>query len=131
MEHASLSTSVRRRPGVAGYIAPEDASPRRHIAPEDTPPRPQQVYSSRAADDLYHNQSTAIALQTTSTTTSLQPSRCRRPLPRRTVAPQTSRRRAADTDDNYYHHYRKPTTITADVPPLSQYHHYRRRTVGY
>ncbi len=42
------------------------------------PPPP--VYSHRAADDLYHNLSTAITLQTTSTIC-LQSSRCRRPLP--------------------------------------------------
>src|SRR6266699_6225916 len=96
----------RRRKGAAGYIPPEDASPRRyhntatnHSAttsllsrcrrPPQSLPLPQPVCCCHAADDyrnpyLYHNQSAAVTLQTTIatptfTTTSLL-SRCGRPL---------------------------------------------------
>src|SRR6266576_3867028 len=95
----------RRRKGAAGYIPPEDASPRRyhntatnHSAttsllsrcrrPPQPLPLPQPVCSYHAADDyrnpyLYHNQS-AITLRTTTVTptftiTSLQLSSCGRP----------------------------------------------------
>src|SRR6266567_4209514 len=98
----------RRRKGAAGYIPPEDASPRRYHSnqpfrynqsaitlqtttatptftttslllsrcrrPPQPLPLPQPVCSYQAADDhrnpyLYRNQSAAIALQTTTTTT--------------------------------------------------------------
>ena len=53
----------RRRCGVAGYIAPKDTSP-------------DAKYQTH--HKLYYNQSAAITLQTTSSTSS-QPSSCRRP----------------------------------------------------
>ena len=99
MSSSPPSLLRRRRYGAAGYIAPKDTSP---DAKYQTPqPIPQPVYSHHAADDLYHNLSTATALQTTSTTplpqpvyghraaddlhhtsttTRLRPSCCRRPL---------------------------------------------------
>src|SRR6266702_1313508 len=73
---ASLYSSCRRRYGAAGYIPLKT----RHQTRNTTNPQllPQPVYGYYAADNLY-NQSTTIALQTTSTT-SLQLSRCRQPL---------------------------------------------------
>jgi len=57
-------SSVVVSPFAAGYIAPKDTSP-------------DAKYQTH--HNLYYSQSTAITLQTTSTTTCLQPSRCRRP----------------------------------------------------
>ena len=105
-----LSTSVRRLPlllrrrrrGAASYIPPEDASPRRHHNKQPTIPL--QPVCHRA-DDLHYNQSATE--QTTSSTASLQPSRCRRPLPQPvysyrvadnhyTIGARSHRRRTAD-----------------------------------
>src|SRR6266699_2585064 len=117
----------RRRKGAAGYIPPEDASPRRyhntatnHSAttsllsrcrrPPQSLPLPQPV-CYHAADDhrnpyLYHNQS-AITLRTTTVTptftiTSLQLSSCGRP-PQPLPLPQpVCSYRAADDHRNPY-----------------------------
>jgi len=59
-----LRSSVVVSPFAPGYIAPTDTSP-------------DAKYQTH--HNLYYNQSTAITLQTTSTTTCLQPSGCRRP----------------------------------------------------
>src|SRR6266567_4648706 len=114
----------RRRKGAAGYIPPEDASPRRyhntatnHSATtsllsrcrrlSQPLPLPQPV-CYHAADDhcnpyLYYNQSAAIKLRTTTATptftaTSLQLSRCRKPPHHRRTAgvPRAHCRRTAD-----------------------------------
>ena len=94
----------RRRKGAAGYIPPEDASPRRYhntatnhsattslLSRCGRPPQPlpSQPVCYHATDDhrnpyLYHNQPAAITLQTTTatptfTTTSLQLLSCGRP----------------------------------------------------
>src|SRR6266702_4340079 len=109
---ASLCSSCRRRYGAAEYIAPEDASLSRCKQLPQPLSLPQPVYSYRAADSqhnlyIYRNQSTAIALQTATTTptftaTSLQLLRCRRPpQPLYLLQPVYSYHAA----DNYYNLY--------------------------
>src|SRR6266700_1317857 len=129
----------RRRKGAASYIPPGDASPRRyhnaatnHSAPTSLlsrcrrPPQPlplpQPVCSYHAADDhrnpyLYHNQSAAITLQTTTatptfTTTSLLLSRCRR-LPQPLPLPQpVCCCHAADDYRNPYLYHNQSAAVT-------------------
>src|SRR6266567_6131459 len=128
----------RRRKGAAGYIPPKDASPRRyhntatnHSATTSLlsrcrrPPRPlplpQPVCCYHAADDyrnpyIYHNQSAAITLRTTTATpiftiTSLLLSRCRRlsqPLP---LPQPVCCYHAADNHRNPYLYYNQSAAI--------------------
>src|SRR6266571_8371479 len=124
---ASLCSSCRRRYDAAGYIPLKT----RHQTRNTTNPQllPQPVYGYYTADNLY-NQSIAIALQTTSTT-SLQPSRCRQPPHyRRTAGVPRAHRRRRNPIPQYhkYHQYHNTTTpqyhntitpqyqFTADVP---------------
>jgi len=84
------------------------------------------------ADDLHYDQSTAVALQTTSTTTGA------RSHHRRTAdEPQTQTTTTTTITANLLplpqtYRRRRSTTVTVNLPPLPQtYHQYRRRTVGY
>src|SRR6266567_4481936 len=79
----------RRRKGAAGYIPPEDASPRRY----------------HSNQPFRYNQS-AIALQTTTTTPTFRRRRRQQQQqqPQYADAPQMHRRCTADADNNNNHH---------------------------
>jgi hypothetical protein len=107
MSSSPPSLLRRRRYGAAGYIAPKDTSP-------------DVKYQTR--HNLYYNLSTAIALQTTSTTC-LQPSSCRRPPPQ----PVYSRRAADDLSTLHNQRFDSTTTslLQSRRPPLQPVYSHR------